>query len=80
MNIYIVYEINFWLYTKDANFTLGNSFFGAFKLTKNNDPDKSFYSGYGSGFDARVGFLLTDGSGFGKNNIWFRYDLFCTYQ
>ena len=38
---------------KDLNtdLTLVNCLFGAVKLTKNVDPDKCKYSGYGIGFD-----------------------------
>ena len=36
--------------------------FGAVKLTKNADPDKYKYSGYGIGFDLQSEFLLPDGS------------------
>ena len=36
--------------------------FGAVKLTKNADPDKYNYSGYGIGFDLRLEFSLSDGS------------------
>ena len=49
------------------DFALGNSLFGATKLTKYDDPDKYSYSGWGIGFDARRNFLLCNGSGFGKN-------------
>ena len=34
-----------------TDFTLGNSSLGAVKLTKNADPDKYKYSGYGTEFD-----------------------------
>ena len=50
--------------------TLGNSLFVAVKLTKNADPDKYKYSGYGIGFDASGSFSLSNGSGFGKNVIF----------
>ena len=40
--------------------------FGAVKLTKNADPDKYKYSGYGIGYDLQSEFLLPDGS-MGKN-------------
>ena len=43
VNIYIVYEINLWSHTQSADFTLGNSLFGAFKWTKNADPNKYYY-------------------------------------
>ena len=47
-NIYIVYEIIVYkiLFTVDRDFMLGNSLFGAVKLTTNADSDKYKYSGY----------------------------------
>ena len=44
VNIYIVYGINLRLFSVDKDFALGNSLFGAVKLTTNPDPDKYFYS------------------------------------
>ena len=44
-------------------------------MTKNADPDKSFYSGNGIIFDARESFSLSDGSGFGKSLIKFGADI-----
>ena len=44
--------------------------FGSVKLTKNADPDKYKYSGYGIGFGSLSEFLLNDGS-VGKNVIIF---------
>ena len=41
---------------------LGNCLFGSVKLTKNTDPDKYKYTGYGIGCDSRSEFLFTDGS------------------
>ena len=41
---------------------LTNFSFASVKLTKNDDPDKYKYSGYGLGFDSRSEFLFTDGS------------------
>ena len=52
-NIYIVYEINLWLFTLGRNFALGNCLFRAFEMTANADLDKCKYSGYGIGFNAR---------------------------
>ena len=48
--------------------------FGAVKLTKDADPDKYKYSGYGIGFDLRSEFSFTDGS-MGKNGIIFGADM-----
>ena len=50
----IVYDINFWPYTQDADFTLGNYLFRAVKLTKNANFNKYSYSGYDIGFDTHV--------------------------
>ena len=44
------------------------------KLTKNADPDKYKYSGYGIGFDSRSAFSLLDGS-MGKTAIIFGVDM-----
>ena len=41
MYIYIVYEINLRTFTASKEFVLGNSFFGAVKLTKNANFDKN---------------------------------------
>ena len=56
VNIYIVYKINLWTYSPATKFTLGNSLFGAVKLTKYADPNKYRYSVYGIGFDTRGSF------------------------
>ena len=54
-----------WPFKQSVDFTLGNSLFGAVKLTKNAVFDKYKYK-YGIGFDAHGNFSLSDGSGFGK--------------
>ena len=56
----------------DADFASVNSLFGAVKLTKNTDPDKYRYSGYGIWFDTPGRFSLSNRfgvvlNGFGKN-------------
>ena len=61
-----MYEIKWCSYTQIVDFTLGNSLFGACKLTK--------YTGYGIEFDARGSFLLSDCIAFGKNVIVFDGD------
>ena len=45
--VYIVFEKKLWLNDLDSKFTVLNSLFGAVKFTKNADPDKYSYSGYG---------------------------------
>ena len=69
INIYIVYEINLCSNIQGASLALGSCLFGALKLTKNTEPDKYKHSGYGSVFNSRGSFLLSNGSDFGKNVI-----------
>ena len=53
---------------------LKDSLSGAVKTTKNIDPDKCVYSGYGIGFDWLSEFSLLDGS-MGENVIIFGVDM-----
>ena len=48
--------------------------FWAVRLSKNVDFDKYKYPGYRTGFDVDGAFLLSNGSGFGKNVIMFGVD------
>ena len=50
----------------NTDFTLKDCLFGGVKLSKNTDPDKYVYTGYGIGFDSCSEFLLPDGK-HGKN-------------
>ena len=75
LNIYIVPEINYWLFNVVKDFTLGNSLFEAVKLTKNADFDKYKYSGQGIEFNARGSLSLSNGSGFDKNVVIFGADM-----
>ena len=63
VNIYIVYEINFWDHEYDDYPTLENSLFDVAKLMKNGDIDKCKYSGCGIEFDRRGTFLVANGFG-----------------
>ena len=56
------------------DFTLENCLFGAVGLTKMMIVINFFYSQYGTEFDARSNFSLSDGGGFGKNIITFGAD------
>ena len=78
VSIYVIYEENLWENAQGADFTLGNSLFGAVKMTKNTAIDKYSYSGYGIGFDARGSFLLLNGSWFGKCYVWCAYEFIGT--
>ena len=53
INLYISYILNPWLRPSNTDFILRNCLFGSVKLTKNADPDKYKYSGYGIRFDSR---------------------------
>ena len=66
VNIFIVHELDSW--PQDSN-TEG-CLFGGVILTKNVDPDKYSYSGFGIGFDTRGQYSLPNGS-VGKNFIIF---------
>ena len=63
------------LFVDTTKFKLGNSLFGTVKLTKNADPDKCRYSGYGIGFATRGSFSFSDSSGSGSNGIIFGADM-----
>ena len=73
VNLYISHTLDKWSKDLDTNFTLSNCLFVAVNLTKNADPDKSKYSGYGLGFDSCSQFLWKDGS-YGKNVTIFGVD------
>ena len=56
VNLFIVYYIDTWSRDLNTKVTLGDCLFGAVKLTKNDNPDKNGYSGYGIGFDGHAQF------------------------
>ena len=59
VDLHISHELNTWSRHLNKEFTLGNCLFVAVKLTKNSDPDKYKYIGYGIGFEK---FLWSDSS------------------
>ena len=61
VNIYIVYRLNPISSTRNTDYTIQNSLFGAMKITKNTDYSKNSYTGYGICFDK--------GGVFSKGNI-----------
>ena len=69
VNIYTVYEINFWDCGYNDYPTLENPLLVAVKLVKNVDIDKYKYSGYAIGFDRHETFSVANG--FGKNVVFF---------
>ena len=52
VNLYIAYELDTWPKKINTDFTLVHCLSGAVKLTKNTDPGKYEYGGYGIGFNA----------------------------
>ena len=74
VNLYISYELDIWSNDLNTDFLLGNCLLGAVKLSRNVDPDKYRYSGYGIGFDARSDVDWSDGCK-GKNIIIFGADM-----
>ena len=62
-----------WSRELNTDFTLANCPFGVVKLTKNADPNKYGYSGYGTGFDALSQFSLSKGE-WSKDVVTFRYN------
>ena len=69
VNFFIVYELDSWTWDLNTDFTLGGCFSEGAKLTKNLDPDKYSYIGYGFGFETWGQYSLSDGS-MGKNIIF----------
>ena len=53
VNLFFLYELDIWSQDLNADITLKDCLFGAVNLTKNSDPDKHSYLGYGIGFDSR---------------------------
>ena len=68
INLYISYTLGPQLKNLNTDFTLGGCLFGSVKLTKNADPDKYKYTGYGIGFNSCSETLFTDGS-YGKMSL-----------
>ena len=55
-----MYKLDTWSRDLNMEFTLDECLFVAVKLTKNANPDKYRYSGYGIEYDARLKFLLSN--------------------
>ena len=75
VNLYVSYNLDEWSKDLNTHFTLVNSLFEAVKLTKNADPNKYEYFGYGIGLDSRSRFSWADRNN-GKNVIYFGVDNF----
>ena len=59
--MFIAYRLNVSSKGLNTNFTIDDCLFGVLKLTKNANPDKYGYIGYGCGLYARSQFLLPNG-------------------
>ena len=57
VHLYITYKLDIWSGNLNTDFLISNYVCGAVKLTKNSDPDKYGYGGYGTGFNTRSHFL-----------------------
>ena len=60
VSLFIDYELDTWSLYLNTDFTLKDCLFGSVKITKNADPDKYKYSGYGIGLYSRSEFSFTD--------------------
>ena len=74
VNLFIAYELDAWSQDVNAEFTLKGCLSGSVKITKNADPDKYSYSGYGIGFDSRSLFSIPNFD-WGKNVVIFGVDM-----
>ena len=66
IKLYIVYDIMCG-HIIQALIEIRKFVISVISLTKNTDPNKRSYSGYGIGFDSRVSFSLSGVCGSGKN-------------
>ena len=53
VNVYIVYDLDYWPKIPLRKFTLKNCLFGATNILRNSDREKYVYSGYGIAFDGK---------------------------
>ena len=75
VHFYIVYELDRWSQDLNAKFTLKDYLFGNVKITKNADPNKCSYSGYGIRFDSRSLFSIPILIGVKMPLFWNLYEL-----
>ena len=74
VNLFILYESDRWPQDLKAKFSLKDCLFEAVKATKNDNPNKYFYSGYGFGFDS-YSLISMPSFDWGKNSIIFGGDM-----
>ena len=71
---FTIFELDLWSWDVGIKFTLCNCLIGGVKLTKNADPNKLSYSGYGIGFDTHLENVFPD-SNIGKSFALFWADM-----
>ena len=79
INTYISYTLNPWSKNLNLNFTLKNCLFGSIVLTKNTDPGKYKYSGYGIDLIVVQNFHLLMEALEKCHYFWSWYELVCAY-
>ena len=72
VNVYIVYELEFWPKILFRHFTLRNCLFRATNIVKNSDEEKYVYSGFGKTLDGKGEWSF--GNGYARNIIIFGVD------
>ena len=74
VNLYIFYKLDRWSQDLNAKVTLKDCLFGNVKITKNADPNKYPYLGYGTKFDSCSLFSIPNFD-WGENVIVFGVDM-----
>ena len=72
VNVYIVYELDYWPRVQLRNFTLKNCLSGVTNIVENSDREKYMHSGYGLAFDGKGSWSFNDD--FTWNVITFEVD------
>ena len=60
VNVYIVYELDYWPRVQLRNFTLKNCLSGVTNIVENSDREKYVHSGYRLAFDGKGSWTFKD--------------------
>ena len=71
--LFIVDELDTWSQDLNTDFTLKDCLFGSVKITKYGDTDNNSYQRYGTGFDSRSIYSITNFDW--DKNVIFRVDI-----